>query len=294
MNEKKQKWLAVSLLLLTAMFWGGGFIFQKYTTAIISSSFIVAARFTMASIALAIVCIKKLHLLQEDKGYLLGGAVTGVTMACGNLLQNLGMAYGTDAGKSAFLTAAYCVMVPFLGWLFFRRFPKRNHILSAVLCLAGIGLISLNTSSGIAFGDALTLISAIAFALNIVFVAHFCQGRDPIVLTMTQIWAAAISGWLVTIFTGGLPAETISAAAWGSLVYLGLFSTALCLAMESVGLKYTDPTVASILLSLESVFGVVFSVLVYHEVITCKVGIGFIIVFAAVILSQLPQRESVS
>ena len=132
MNEKKQKWLAVSLLLLTAMFWGGGFIFQKYTTARMSSSFIVAARFTMASIALAIVCIKKLHLLQEDKGYLLGGAVTGVTMACGNLLQNLGMAYGTDAGKSAFLTAAYCVMVPFLGWLFFRRFPKRNHILSAV------------------------------------------------------------------------------------------------------------------------------------------------------------------
>ena len=283
MNENKKLWATLALLL-TATIWGSAFVAQKFAVDELSTSFIIAGRFTVAGIITAAASYKKWHLI--DKGYLLGGLIAGGTMALGSGLQTVAMTFGTTPGKSAFLTAAYCVIVPFFAWLFMKERPKRNHILSAIVCLLGVGLISLEGSLKVTFGDAVTLLCSVAFAGNIIAIAYFCRGRDPLLLTMLQICTAGVLGWISVFATGGLPGH-ISPLAAGNVLYLGVFSTAVCLSLQTIGLKYINATVATILLSLESVFGVIFSVLLFHEQITLKMTAGFAVVFAAILLSQL-------
>ena len=280
----KRKIGAILILFLTASIWGSSFVFQKYAVEQLPAAFIVAGRFTIAGILLALITMKKWKTI--DRGCLWGGFLAGVTMSLGQVLQTVAMGLGTSPGKSAFLTAAYCVMVPFLSWFFQKERPKKNHLLSAVICLVGIGLISLNGGGGMMLGDGVTLLCSVVYALNIIAIAIYSMGRDPIVFTMVQICTAAICAWVSVAFTGGMP-ETISMEAAASILYLALFCTALCLSLQTIGLKYVNATVATIILSLESVFGVLFSILLYHEKVTARMGIGFAVVFAAVLISQI-------
>ena len=275
---------ATLILFLTAAIWGSSFVFQKYAVEQLPAAFIVAGRFTIAGILLALITMKKWKTI--DRGCLWGGFLAGVTMSLGQVLQTVAMGLGTSPGKSAFLTAAYCVMVPFLSWFFQKERPKKNHLLSAVICLVGIGLISLNGGGGMMLGDGVTLLCSVVYALNIIAIAIYSMGRDPIVFTMVQICTAAICAWVSVAFTGGMP-ETISMEAAASILYLALFCTALCLSLQTIGLKYVNATVATIILSLESVFGVLFSILLYHEKVTARMGIGFAVVFVAVLISQI-------
>ena len=144
-------------------------------------------------------------------------------------------------------------------------------------------------------GDVVTLIGGVIFACDLTAVAWFAKGRDPILLTTMQITFSAVVGWIGTFVTNGVPAA-ISMGAMGNVLYLALFSTALCLFLQAYGLKHTDAAVGTILLSLESVFGVVFSVLLYHEAVTPRMAVGFAIVFVAVLLSQFrfaPKQKAV-
>lgn len=287
----KNKLKSTFILLLTAAIWGSSFVFQKYAVEQLSASFIVAGRFSVAGILLVLITMKKWKNI--DRGCLWGGILSGLTLAVAQVLQTAAMGLGTSPGKSAFLTGAYCVMVPFLSWLIQKERPKKNHLLSAVICLIGIGLISLNGSGGLTLGDGVTLVCSVIFALNIIVISMYSQGRDPVLFTMIQICTAAVGGWISTIFMGGIP-ERISPEAAASILYLALFCTALCLSLQTIGLKSTNATVATVLLSLESVFGVLFSVLLYHEKVTARMGIGFAVVFAAVLLSQIdfsPKRD---
>lgn len=283
MTDERRNAGATFALLLTAAIWGSAFVFQKFAADELSASFIVAARFSAAGVITALATIKKWHRI--ERGYLLGGLATGITMSLGTWLQTAAMTFGTSPGKSAFLTAAYCVIVPFLYWLVRGEKPRANHLLSAVICLVGIGLISLNGEGGVTFGDGITLVCSVVFAANIVSISIFCEGRDPMLLTMLQICVAALCGWVGILIFGGMP-EHISMGAAGNVLYLALFSTALCLSLQSIGLKYTNPTVGTILLSLESVFGVLFSILLYGETVTLRMAVGFAVVFAAVLLAQ--------
>ena len=275
---------ATLILFLTAAIWGSSFVFQKYAVEQLPAAFIVAGRFTIAGILQALITMKKWKTI--DRGCLWGGFLAGVTMSLGQVLQTVAMGLGTSPGKSAFLTAAYVVMVPFLSWFFQKERPKKNHLLSAIICLVGIGLISLNGGGGMMLGDGVTLLCSVVYALNIIAIAIYSTGRDPIVFTMVQICTAAICAWVSVAFTGGMP-ESVSVEAAASILYLALFCTALCLSLQTIGLKYVNATVATIILSLESVFGVLFSILLYHEKVTARMGIGFAVVFAAVLISQI-------
>ena len=283
MNSKKNIWASFALLL-TAAIWGSAFVFQKFAADELTTSFIVAARFTVAGLITAAATVKKWHRI--DRGYLLGGFLAGATMAFGTGLQTVAMTLGTSPGKSAFLTAAYCVIVPFLYWLVKKEKPKKNHLLSAVICLMGIGLISLNGGGSLTLGDGVTLLCSVVFAANIIAISVFCQGRDPMLLTMLQICVSALCGWGSVIVTGGMP-QHLSIDAAGNVLYLAVLSTALCLSLQSIGLKYTNATVGTVLLSLESVFGVLFSILLCGEQVTPRMALGFAVVFSAVLLSQL-------
>lgn len=285
-----QKITANLALVLTAALWGSTFVFQKFATAELGNWCIVAIRFTIAGAMLALMTIRKWRLI--DKGYLIGSLWIGGAAAIGVWLQVAAMRLGTTPGRSAFLTVSYCVMMPFFAWMVMGEKPRKNHLLAAPICLVGIGLISLSGGGRLTLGDGVTLLCSVLFGINLISISKYSRGRDPMLLTMLQTFVCAIVGWIGMLFEG-LPAG-ISAGAMGNLLYLAFFSTAVASSLQAFGMKYTNPTAATIVLSMQSVFGVLFSVLLYGEEITPRIALGFAVVLAAVILAQLdftPKKE---
>lgn len=270
-------------LFMTAIIWGSTFVIVKGATDFMPSNYIIAVRFTVGSIALAIVFRKRFKLINRE--YIIGGLITGISLWISFILQVVGLALDTTPGKSAFLTSIYCVVVPFLYWIVFRDRPDKFNFIAAFICIIGIGMVSLNEKLTISIGDILTLIGGVLAAVNMVAVAYYCKDKDEYILTFLQIFVVAVISWIVTIITGAYP-TVYSKDAFLGIVYLGVFATAVCLAFQSIGFKYTSASSASIILSLESVFGVIFSILIYHEQITLKLGIGFLLIFIAVIISE--------
>ncbi len=271
------------ILLLTAAIWGSTFTVTKYTADVFSPYYIIALRFTIAAAVLTVPVWKRRRGL--DAGYWKAGFWMGLTLCLAYLAQTIGLALDTSPGKSAFLTAVYCVLTPFLYWLVAKQRPRWPHMAAALLCVAGIGLISLSGGAGLTAGDAVTLASGVFTALNIVSIAMGSQGRDPLLLTWIQMCVVAVFSWISVLLSGGLPTE-FTWAALGGTVYLGLFATALCLLLQTIGLKYAGATVGSVLLSLEAVFAVLFSLLFYGEALTPRTGVGFVLVFSAILLAQ--------
>lgn len=270
-------------LFTTAIIWGSTFVIVKGATDTMPSNFIMAVRFTVGSIVLGIVFRKKFKLI--DREYIIAGLVMGGSLWISFIVQVIGLSLDTTPGKSAFLTAIYCVVVPFLYWIVFRDRPDKFNFIAAFICIIGIGMVSLNEKLTISVGDILTLIGGVFSAVNIVAVAYYCKDKDEYLLTFLQIFVVAVISWIATIVTGAYP-TVYSKEAFLGITYLGVFATAICLALQSVGLKNTSTSSASIILSLESVFGVVFSILIYKEQITLRLGIGFLLIFIAVIISE--------
>ncbi len=285
----KKSTVAKIALFLTAMLWGSTFTIGKVALEAFSPSFMIAFRFLVASIALLIVAYPQRK--QLDKKYLIDGFWMGLTLFASYILQVGGLALDTSPGKSAFLCTTYSVMVPFLYWFVTKRRPQAHHILCVFLCLAGVGLLSLSGGWGMSLGDILTVLSGVPCAINIVISSIVCKNRNVLLLTTIELWVVTIFAWIFAFAGNALPTE-LPLGAVGSIVYLGLFATALCLFMQSYGLKYAEPTIGGMLLSLESVFGVIFSVIIYHEQLTLRMILGFVVIFAAMLLSQWDGKKN--
>lgn len=285
----KKSTVAKIALFLTAMLWGSTFTIGKVALEVFSPSFMIAFRFLVASIALLIVAYPQRK--QLDKKYWIDGFWMGLTLFASYILQVGGLALDTSPGKSAFLCTTYSVMVPFLYWFVTKRRPQAHHILCVFLCLAGVGLLSLSGGWGMSLGDILTVLSGVPCAINIVISSIVCKNRNVLLLTTIELWVVTIFAWMFAFAGNALPTE-LPLGAVGSIVYLGLFATALCLFMQSYGLKYAEPTIGGMLLSLESVFGVIFSVIIYHEQLTLRMIVGFVVIFAAILLSQWERTKA--
>ena len=279
----KQSTTAKLVLLLTAILWGSTFTIGKLASQVFSASFIIALRFLVAGIALLIAAYPQRK--QLDRQYWLDGFWMGLTLFVSYVLQVGGLALDTSPGKSAFLCTTYSVIVPFLYWFATKERPKLHHILCVFLCLSGVGLLSLSGGWSMSAGDILTVLSGIPCAMNIVISSIVCRNKNVLLLTTIELWVVTVFAWIFVFLENGFPAEFPTGAVSG-IVYLGLIATALCLYMQSYGLKYAEPAIGGMLLSLESVFGVVFSVLIYHETITLRMLLGFAVIFLAIMLSQ--------
>jgi len=179
----------------------------------------------------------------------------------------------------------YCVLTPFVNWLLFRKRPTGWNWIAAAGCLGGIGLVSLDSSLTMGRGDALTLLGGVFYALHLVAVSRFGEEEDPVLLTLVQFAAAAACCWIGTLTTETIPAGW-TLAAWAELMYLAVFATTAALLLQNVGQSVTPAAPAAILLSLESVFGVAFSVLLYGETVTLRLAAGFGLIFLAVVASE--------
>ena len=279
----KKPTLAKLALFLTAVLWGSTFTIGKLAAEVFSPSFIIAFRFVIASVALLLVAWPQRK--QLDRKYLTDGFWMGFTLFLSYILQVGGLALDTSPGKSAFLCTTYSVMVPFIHWMTTKQRPKVHHLVCVFLCLFGVGVLSLSGGWGMSAGDLLTVLSGVPCAVNIVISSIVCRDRNVLLLTTIELWVVTILAW-ICVFAGNAFPAVLPLGAVGGIVYLGLFATALCLFMQSFGLKYAEPAIGGMLLSLESVFGVVFSVIIYHEQITLRMIFGFAVIFMAILLSQ--------
>ena len=284
----KTSTLAKAALFVTAVLWGSTFTIGKLAAEAFSASFIIALRFLVASLALLAAAWPQRR--QLDRSYLSCGFWMGLTLFLSYLLQVGGLTLDTSPGKSAFLCTTYSVMVPFFHWFATRQRPRIRHLVCVFLCLGGVGILSLTGGWGMSMGDILTVLSGVPCAMNIVISSMVCRKRNVLLLTTVELWVVTVMAWGCVLISGGFPAAYPPGAV-GGIVYLGLIATALCLFLQSYGLKYAEPAIGGMLLSLESVFGVVFSILLYRERVTPRMLLGFAVIFAAIVLSQWEGKQ---
>ena len=247
----------------------------------------IAYRYTIAAVAMSLLFIKKWRLLNRD--YLIHGALTGSFLFLAYVTQTIGCDY-TTAGKNAFLTTVYVIFIPFITWLLTRRRPRFYVFVAAAMSISGIGLLALGSDDkGVNLGDILTIICGIFFALHIIFTERFNRkGGDPLFLTLLQFVFTAVFGWIAApFFDGAFPMATaFTSRVILSMLYLGLLSTMVGFSLQNIGLKYVQSSLASLFLSFESVFGILFSILILHEAFTPRMLFGCILIFCAVILAE--------
>ncbi len=275
--------LARTALFGAAIFWGSSFFIMKNVVSVFPANYLMAIRFSIATLLLGIIFHKRLRGNLNASAFK-AGALVGFTLFLGYFAQTVGLT-GTTPGKNAFLTAVYCVIVPFLYWFVNKTRPDAYSIVAAFLCIAGIGLVSLTSDLTISAGDGLTLLCGFFFACNIVAVAQCGKKMDVIVLTILQFGFAALCCWICGFLFETWPAVVPTSSLW-ELAYLSVIVTAVAFLFQNIGIKWENPSAASIILSLEAVFGVLFSVLFYGEALTPRLCLGFIIIFCAVILSE--------
>lgn len=216
------------------------------------------------------------------------GVICGLALFAASSLQQIGLVY-TDAGKAGFLTAMYIVFVPFLG-LFLGQRPGRNALLSLIPAIVGLYLLSCTSVSGINKGDVLLLLCAVAFSVQILLIDRHCAGLDGLKLNCIQALVAAVLSVPWALLTETVDASRI-AACWLPLGYAGVLSMGVAYTLQIVGQKRVAPSAAALLMSLESVFAALFGWLLLHETMTRAEELGCVLVFAAVVISQLPEKK---
>lgn len=224
-RERALARFATPLIILATIIWGSSFVVMKSSVDVLPTFWLLAIRFTASAIVLALVFWKRWKI--ADKQYFIGGGIMGFFLFLAYTFQTFGLE-GTTAGKNAFLTAVYCVIVPFLYWMVSHQRPDRYNIIAAVLCIAGIGLVSVtgDNAAAISVGDGLTLVGGFFFAAHIVAVSRFSRGRDVFLLTAIQFGSFALFSWLGVLVTRpALPVEAMDGSLLLSLAYLVIFAS---------------------------------------------------------------------
>ena len=216
---------------------------------------------------------------------LTGGVCCGAMLALASAFQQMGIAMGTGAGKAGFITALYIVLVPLLGMLWGRR-PAWLVWLAVLLSVAGLYLLCIGEDFSIARGDGLLILCALCFSGHILVVDHFSRRTDCVKMSCLQFATASVLCMGVAVFTEPIDAGTIVQCAV-PLLYAGVLSGAVGYTLQIVAQKDTDPTVASLLMSLESVFAVLAGWVLLGDMLTAREALGCVLMMGGIVLAQL-------
>ncbi|WP_449537736.1 DMT family transporter [Ferdinandcohnia sp. Marseille-Q9671] len=277
-----RKYIGEIGLTIVAIIWGSGFVASAVSLEYYTPYQILAIRFLIGVILLSLLFFKKLKTIK--KSTLLKGSLIGFFLYVAFALQTVGLQYTTPS-KNAFLTAVNVVIVPFIAFFIYKRKMDKFEILGAILAITGIGVLSLKLSVGVNLGDFLTLLCAVGFAFHIFYTAQFVKDEDPVHLTIIQMAVATILGFIVVLFKGET-SVSVEFEGVSNVLYLGVFSTTIAFLLQTVAQKYTTETNAAIILSTEAFWGMVFSVIILHEILTVKMIIGAALILCAIIISE--------
>ena len=297
---QKEKIRNSILLLLTAIIWGTAFVAQSVGMDYIGPFTFNAARFLIGGtvlIPLIIYRSKKNPLLRNQsmeekrknrKTVWISGICCGIALCGASLLQQMGIQH-TIVGKAGFITTLYIIIVPLVELLFGKKIAKKIWV-GAVMAVVGLYLLCINENFSIGKGDFLVLICAVLFAVHILVIDHFAPKADGVCLSAVQFF---ISGTVSAIGAILFENPNVSAMleAVVPILYAGVMSCGVAYTLQVIGQKDMNPTVASMILSLESVISVLAGWIILGQALSMKEIIGCVIVFMAVILVQLPEKK---
>lgn len=287
-SRKKQLLGTLGLLSATIM-WGFSFVVVKDSTDSIPIWYMLALRYLIAVVGMLPYVYHKRNLI--TKKMLKQGVVIGILLVVGHFFQTIGCKY-TTAGKNAFITTFYVILVPLFGWWFKKRRPDNKTFVAAVVALVGLALISLQDNLSVQSGDILTFICSMALAIHIVAVDDYTAESDPLLLTFWQFFFGDVISWIVVlIFRMPFPMEVLQPEGIMAMLYIGLFSTLIGIAIQIVCQKFTNPNVAAVILSMESLFGMIFSVIFLGETPTTRMIIGCACMLGAVMMSEIKLQK---
>ncbi len=277
-------------LLLCGALWGSGFTVMKNSLDSMPVNFLLAFRFTIAGILLALILIRQFKGITRKT--ILRGLCCGFLLYCAYSVQTYGLAL-TTSGKNAFLTAIYVIIVPFLYWLVYKRKPTKFHIIAAALFIVGVGVVALSSDLSVNMGDMLTLLCGVLYAAHIVAVSIFSdQGENVMLLTAMQFIFAAMFAFIVGFIFEPFPTDALATSeAQFSIAYLGIACTLLALTLQNIGLKYAPPAHASLLMSTEAPFGVLFGILFLGEALTLRFIVGVVFISVAIFISEMRSNK---
>ena len=280
--------MADALLVLTAFIWGTGFVVMKNTVDTVPPGAIIAIRYAIATVLTAMMFKKHLKgLTRED---VRRGALVGALLCGAYIVQTIGLSM-TTAGKNAFLTTVYVLLVPFGCYLVFRQKLNKTNFIAAAMMLAGIGCLSLDgESGGLNLGDLLTLCSGVLFAAHIMAVDRCQEKTNTYALIVLQFaFSAAFACVYSLIFERSMP-FSMNMGTVGGLLYLSVFSTTVAMSLQNIGQSMAPASHAAILLSLESVFGALASWLLLGETLTSTMLLGFAVIFSALVINSMKAK----
>lgn len=274
------------MIVVATMIWGLSFVVMKDAVGVMEPSWLIGIRFLITTMILGAVFWRRLR-PSIGKRLFIDGSLLGVLLFAAYWTQTIGLKF-TTPGKNAFLTAVYCVIVPFLFWMVAKRRPTVFNIVAAVLCVVGVGFVSLSGDElSIGFGDGMTLVCSVMFAAHIVATSVVAKRSDIMALTVVQFAVAGVLGVVMGVATEPLPdLSSITPEFLFNMAYLIIFASCIGLGFQNAAVAKVPPSQAAILLSLESVFGVLSSVIFYGENLTVALGFGFVLIFCAVVLSE--------
>ena len=292
------------LLFITAVIWGVAFVAQSAGMDYVGTYTFNAVRCLLGGIVL-IPCVffltrsakkeqkkdgtaSKMPVMDRPKDLLIGGLICGFMMFVSTTLQQVGIAYTTVA-KAGFITALYIIIVPILG-IFLKRKAGLKIWISVVIALVGLYLLCMKGSLSLSKGDFLILICSICFAIHIMVVDHFTEKVSGTKLSCIQfLFAGALSSVLMFLFEE--PHWADIGAAWLPICYAGILSCGVAYTFQIIGQRGTDPTIASLILSLESVVSVLAGWILLGETLSPREILGCVLMFGAIILAQINPRK---
>ena len=283
------------MLLMATIFWGSSFVSQSiamnhmgpFTFQAFRCGLAVIALIPMIAVCDRFQCGDSFFARWKDKQLWKAGLLCGIPLFFAVNLQQLGLV-DVDPGKSAFLTAMYIVIVPVIG-IFRKRTPSKMIPISVLLAVVGLYFLSCVGVSAISTGDLLLLGCALMFAFQIIVVDKYAQAVDALRLNAIQALICTVLSTVVMFFTETPTWDGISAC-WLPLVHVGVLSMGISYSLQIIGQKNLEPSTASLIMSMESVFAVLFNWIITGTLLSSNEAIGCVLVFIAVILSQLPDK----
>ena len=286
------------LLFVTALIWGTAFVAQSVGMDHIGPFTFNAVRSLVAGIALIPVILlfnrrKSSERRQTEranrKTLILGGISCGLALGVASCLQQMGIQY-TTVGKAGFITALYIVIVPILG-LFFRKKVGAKLWISVVIAILGLYLLCMSGSLRLEKGDFLVLLCALCFSIHIMVIDYFSPKVDGVQMSCIQFFVAAAFSAVCMLPTEGIPDPQAVAISWIPILYTGVLSSGVGYTLQIIGQKGVNPTVASLVLSLESVISVLAGWIILDQSMSSREVLGCWLMFGAIVLAQLPSRK---
>lgn len=286
------------LLLLTATIWGTAFVAQSVGMNYVEPFTFTCVRSIIGGIVL-IPCIWFLRKLRVSDGMknrplvtkveLLGGICCGIALFAASNFQQIGILH-TTVGKAGFITALYVVIVPIMG-LFFKKKVSIVVWICVVLSVVGLYLLCMTEGSmTLAYGDFLVLICAILFSVHIMVIDYFSPKGDGVIMSCIQFFVCGLLSGIVMLFVENPEIGNIMAAKM-PILYAGVLSSGVAYTLQIVGQKDMNPTVASLILCLESVVSALAGWMILNEALTTRELFGCVLMFVAIVLAQMPMPE---